>query len=257
MNIEVRNDAVLLTGYVNAVERLSKPIKEKRSGGIHTFLEKIKAGVFRTALKRADDVKILLNHDVDRVIASTKDGTAKLEEDSIGLRAEINITDAETVQKAKEGKLTGWSFGFVCNADEKGTDGEYETRTITDLDLMEVSVLDDRKTPAYYGTLIETRSEDMKKLEIRVNEDIELEQPAEEAAEEKTTEEEASEVGLKDLANAIADIIIEKLNSQNREAEEPAEEEPTEEAPAEEETDEEERAIDYSAFEERIAKLTK
>ena len=153
MQVEVRNDSVLITGYVNAVERLSKPIRETLHGKVRTFLERIRAGVFRDALKRNDEVLVLLNHDNNRVLASTKDSTAVLEEDNIGLRAEITITDTEVVQKAREGKLTGWSFGFVCNDDELTSEGNDEIRTVTNMELREVSILDDTKAPAYYGTL--------------------------------------------------------------------------------------------------------
>ena len=41
MNIELRNDSVIISGYVNAVERLSKPIREKANGKIRTFLEEL------------------------------------------------------------------------------------------------------------------------------------------------------------------------------------------------------------------------
>ena len=35
-----------------------------------------------------------------------------LYEDNIGLRAEAEITDPEVIEKAKNKKLRGWSFGF-------------------------------------------------------------------------------------------------------------------------------------------------
>ena len=128
---------------MNAIERYSKPIRENLRGKIRVFIERIKSGVFKTALKRNDDVKVLLNHNHDRVLATTKDGSAKLEEDNIGLRAEVVITDKEVVEKAKNNQLVGWSFGFYANSDEIGTEGEFESRTVTDLDLIEVSILDD------------------------------------------------------------------------------------------------------------------
>ena len=84
MKVEVREDKVFITGYVNAIERYSKPIRENLRGQIRTFIERIKAGVFRTALKRNDDVKVLLNHDYNREVATTKDGSAKpIEERSL------------------------------------------------------------------------------------------------------------------------------------------------------------------------------
>lgn len=241
MKVEVREDSVLITGYVNSVERLSKPIRENLHGKIRTFLERIKAGVFRTALKRNDDVKVLLNHDHERVLATTKDGSAKLEEDNIGLRAEVTITDKEVVEKARNNKLVGWSFGFYANSDELGTEGETETRTVTDLDLIEVSILDDTKSPAYYGTSIEARSEGEKVLEYRnAEEDEKITAKYVEIVQE-TREEEVNR-----FAELVANKVLEKLNGTGEEKTIP-------EKPVEEEGTRAE--IDYSEFEKRIASL--
>jgi HK97 family phage prohead protease len=263
MRIEVREDSVFITGYVNAVERLSKPITEHWRGKVRTFLEKIKAGVFRTALKRNDDVKVLLNHDANRELATTKDGSAKLEEDNIGLRAEVTITDKDVVEKARQNKLVGWSFGFYANSDYEGKDGESDTRTITDLDLVEVSILDDTRTPAYFGTSIEARSVGGRKMEIR-----------EVVEEQEQEQKETVAVNIEELAELVANKVFEKINAtveEKAEEEEPAEsveddpnEEP-EEKPAEDvveeesveddPAEEEERAIDYSDFEQRLANI--
>ena len=271
MRVEIRNDSVFIHGYVNAVERLSKPIRETLHGRIRTFLERIKAGVFRNALKKNDNVLVLLNHDESRVLASTKDGNATLTEDNIGLRAEITITDKEVVQKAREGKLSGWSFGFIANDDEITTEGKDEIRTVTDMELLEVSILDDTKAPAYYGTSIETREGGARMKEIRAD--------AFEQTEEQTTEQtEQPTISIEELATLVAAKVIEALKTEEKaeetEAEETEEqtdetaetEETTEEAveeteeaePENEENEEQEsRSIDYSAFEERLAKLMK
>ena len=253
MKIEVREDSVHITGYVNAIERYSKPIRESLKGQIRTFIERIKAGVFNTALKRNDDVKVLLNHNHDRVLATTKDGSAKLEEDNIGLRAEVTITDKEVVEKAREGKLVGWSFGFYANSDELGTEGETETRTVTDLDLIEVSILDDTKSPAYYGTSIEARSEGEKMLEYRTTME-EIQEDARKKHEEiyqksekehKAIEDEVENAKLEMLVEKVVNKVLEKLNGTREEKTIP-----------EKTLVEEERAkIDYSSFEERISKL--
>ena len=116
MNVEVRGESVVISGYVNAVERFSKPITSKLRDKMQTFIERIKAGAFKTALKRNENVKVLLNHDMNRELANTNDGSAKLEEDNIGLRAEVIITDKEVVEKARQNKLVGWSFGFYANS---------------------------------------------------------------------------------------------------------------------------------------------
>ena len=272
MKIEVREDSVFITGYVNAVERLSKPIRETLHGKIRTFVERIKAGVFRTALKRNDNVLVLLNHDQKRVLASTKDGSAILDEDNIGLKAEITITDKEVVTKAREGKLSGWSFGFIANDDEETTEGNnpLPIRTVTDLELLEVSILDDSKAPAYYGTSIEAREGGAKVMEIRA-EDFTTDEGAQT---EGTEAEGAQTISIDELANLVASKVIEALKAESKAEEKPTEEtqteeaptegapteeKPTEEEPTEEKADGENRSveIDYSAYEARLAVVRK
>lgn len=164
MKIQVRNDKVIIDGYVNAVDRFSKVLYDKKGA----FIEKILPSVFRRALEKNPNVKVLLDHDYDRELANTKDGTAKLYEDNVGLRAIVEITDESVIKKAKEKKLRGWSFGFVPNKDEEiiNKDGMRE-RSIRDMDLFEVSIIDDKKVPAYIGTSIEVRDDETVVVEFR------------------------------------------------------------------------------------------
>lgn len=154
MRMEIRDNKVIVDGYVNGVERLSKPIPDIRG----KFVERIMSGTFQRALDRADNVPVLLNHDHDREIANTKDGSATLYEDNIGLRAIVEVTDEEVVNKAKNNQLRGWSFGFVANKSDFSTaENGMEMRSVSDLDLLEVSLLDNRKSPAYVATTVEVR----------------------------------------------------------------------------------------------------
>ena len=164
MKIQVRNDMVVIDGYVNAVDRFSKVLYDKKG----QFIEKILPSVFRRALEKNPSVKVLLDHDYDKELANTKDDTAKLYEDNIGLRATVEITDPDVIEKAKKKKLRGWSFGFICNKDEEviNKDGIRE-RSVRDIDLFEVSIIDDKKIPAYIGTSIEMRDEQPTVVEYR------------------------------------------------------------------------------------------
>lgn len=156
MNIRVTKDSVEIDGYVNAVERLSKPLKDR----IGKFVERIKVGAFKRALERADDVRILLNHDWTRDLGGIKDGNLELYEDAIGLHAKATITDKEVVEQAKKGELRGWSFGFTDRAVEQGEENGITVRNVKDLDLYEVSLINRARVPAYDGTLVAVRSAD-------------------------------------------------------------------------------------------------
>ena len=156
MKVNVRADKVEIEGYVNAIERDSKPLWSR----VGQFIERICKGAFKKALKRNDDVHILLNHDWNRDLGSTKQGNLELEEDNIGLKARAIITDPEVVKKARSGELVGWSFGFTDRDVENTVRDGMPHRAVRDLDLAEVSILDKRKSPAYEGTLITARAED-------------------------------------------------------------------------------------------------
>lgn len=156
MQIRIKGDSVEIDGYVNAVERKSKPLWSR----IGQFVERICKGAFSKALERNDNVRILLNHDHSRDLGGTKDGNLELKEDSIGLHARATITDPEVVKKARDGDLVGWSFGFYDrDVENKRDENGLHLRDVKDLDLEEVSILDNTKVPAYDGTLVAVRSE--------------------------------------------------------------------------------------------------
>lgn len=226
MKVNIRADKVEIEGYVNAIERDSKPLWSR----VGQFIERICKGAFKKALKRNDDVHILLNHDWNRDLGSTKAGNLELEEDNIGLKARATISDPEVVKKARAGELVGWSFGFsdrdVVNSIRDGM----PHRAVKDLDLAEVSILDKRKSPAYEGTLITARAEE-EVLHFRGEDfidDVEIkeDQPEEQPEAEATTEEVVAEV---------------------------QEEVPTEAQPKQQE--EVVKNIDYSKYEEIIAEM--
>ena len=155
MEIRVKEDSVEIEGYVNAIERDSKPLWSR----VGQFIERICKGAFSKALKRNDDVHILLNHNWERDLGSTKKGNLELTEDNIGLRAKATITDPEVIKKARNGELVGWSFGFQDRDVENTIERGMPHRSVRDLDLAEVSILDRSKTPAYDGTLIMARDD--------------------------------------------------------------------------------------------------
>lgn len=167
LRIEIRNNKVLLDGYVNAVERDSRPMLDEKG---EKFVEQIKSRVFQRAIEKNENIECLLNHEKNRKLGSTKEGNIELFEDNIGLRAICEITDSEVIEKAKKGDLRGWSFGFeaVKEYAESIKDG-LKRRFIEDMNLFEISIIDERKIPCYVGTTIETRAEKQAKIEYRAN----------------------------------------------------------------------------------------
>ena len=166
--IELRSDSVTISGYVNAVGRESRPI----SSPTGKFVEQVEPGAFKTALTRATNVDLLLNHKTEKKLGSTATGELKLEEDNIGLRAEAVVRDTETIEKARKGELRGWSFGMYVNKAEIEQRAEkVPKRHLQDIDIFEVSIIDTSCLPVYAGTSVECRSESDVMAETRSNDE--------------------------------------------------------------------------------------
>lgn len=123
------------------------------------FREIIAPGAFASSIN--GDVRALVDHDSGRVIGRTKAGTLRLAEDGTGLAVEIDLPDTmdgrDTATLIERGDITGMSFGFVVKKELWDESGDTPTRTILDLDLIEVSVV---AFPAYDETSIAMRSLD-------------------------------------------------------------------------------------------------
>lgn len=180
MKITIRSESIVIEGYVNAVERNSKPLMER---GVK-FIERIGQGAFARAITRAltgsKDIRVLLNHNWDKNLGGIKDGTLELTEDNIGLKARAVVTDPEVIEDAKNGDLIGWSFGFEDVPDGvtqlRDEESGLPIRKVNDLVLREVSILNRKKSPAYVGTLISVRddgSEERTLISDEYSDDIE------------------------------------------------------------------------------------
>lgn len=154
-NVSEDNDGKLrVSGYVNEVGKFSHTLGRRKK-----FKEKIVPGTFAKALQKGNDIHFLAEHDDNKILASTRNGSLTLAEDDKGLfmTAEISPTsygrDYHTL--INDGILRNMSFGFSVDKDKWGKleDGTY-TREISDLTLFEVSVV---TNPAYPQSSIQAR----------------------------------------------------------------------------------------------------
>lgn len=164
MKVEIRSDSVEIEGYVNAVGRESRPLRDADG----YFTEIVEPGTFARALQRGKR-DMLLDHDYGRVIGKEGENLT-LVEDNIGLLARATVTDPEVIEKAKRGELRGWSFGFLVLKQRRAERDGMPLRTLEEIDLREVSLIDDRMTPAYVATSVHTRSEGGEDVEFRAME---------------------------------------------------------------------------------------
>ena len=242
MKVNIREDSVEIEGYVNAIERDSKPLLSR----VGQFIERICKGAFKKALKRNDDVHILLNHNWGRDLGSTKQGNLELVEDNIGLHARATITDPEVIQKARNGDLVGWSFGFQDREVENSIQRGIPHRAVKDLDLAEVSILDRTKSPAYDGTLIMAR-DDSEELHFRGEDFID-----EVSITDKT--EPQKEENAQNNENTVQNEEVPVASGQNEKKEEESPLTRVDEEPKQQEVVEN-KEIDYSKYENMLKEM--
>lgn len=164
MRIEVRADnTVRIEGYVNVVERESRPVITPRG----KVIERVESGVFRKALESETDIPMTIDHNRERVITRTGDGSLTLKEDAIGLKAETVTSDAEVVKAAREKLIKGWSFGMKNVIDSlEEREGKLPLRHIRGITLDHVTLVI-HQNPCYSATSVEVRAEGEEEIEER------------------------------------------------------------------------------------------
>ena len=170
MKVELRADGTLhISGYVNVTGKMSRPVITAKGQRV---IEVIEERTFQNALSKATNVKMTKDHNPNCVLAETRANTLMLHEDSIGLRAEADITDETTIREAKEGKIKGWSFGMrniIDKIEERAE--QLPIRHVKGFDLDHITLVVN-KTPVYAATSVELRADDeLEELETRAFDD--------------------------------------------------------------------------------------
>ena len=165
-DIEMRasEDGLKMTfrGYAAVFDSPSEPLP---------FIERIAPGAFKRSLRSRNEIKMFVNHNMDRVLGSTRAGTLRLSEDEKGLLVEAdlpNTTDGRDLSVLLErGDVSSMSFGFTVppKGDKWSEDGM--ERTLTQVRLHAVSVV--TGFPAYEATTASVRN--LAGLALRTNVD--------------------------------------------------------------------------------------
>lgn len=124
-----------------------------------SMYEYIKPGTFDKHLATKPDVYALINHDPEKVLGRTKNGTLSLEARSEGIHFTIKTPKtgvaSDLYESVKRGDVTGMSFGFKAVKDTWSMEEGKDCRSIHEAVLKEVSVV---TYPAYRATEIHARS---------------------------------------------------------------------------------------------------
>lgn len=101
---------------------------DSRSENLGGFYEFIARDAFTQPLIDKSDVRALVNHDANLILARTTSGTLKLEADEKGLRYEFNNPETsygkDLAISMRRGDITQSSFAFTVAEDEWSTDDD-------------------------------------------------------------------------------------------------------------------------------------
>jgi len=140
-----------IIGYAAVYNRASEDL-----GG---FIEYVRPGAFDRSLKSKPDVRALINHDSTLILGRTLSGTLLLESDATGLKITIDPPDTQYAQDLlavmARGDVSQMSFAFTSTLDDWAMVDGQRTRSLLDLDLVDVSVV---TYPAYPDTSVAARS---------------------------------------------------------------------------------------------------
>ena len=128
------------------------------------FREIVRPGAFKKTLQEKADIRALIDHNPDKVLARTKSGTLICEEDDHGLRVEIELDPgisyaSDLLRAVKRGDVDQMSFGFRMIRDKWDyRDGQPDLREILEAELFDVSPV---TYPAYQATELDVRNIDL------------------------------------------------------------------------------------------------
>ena len=160
VSLETQVTGKTLAGYAAVFRQITD---------IGYYLEQLAPTAFRSVLASDPDVRGLLNHDPNHLLARTGNGSLKLSTDSHGLQFELDIPDTTIGKDVRHmvdtGLITGCSFGFVADEQDWTTHEGRDLRTHTSVaKLLDVSVV---TYPAYQGTSVSLRSKPAQSIDGR------------------------------------------------------------------------------------------
>jgi uncharacterized protein len=146
-------DGMSFAGYAAVFNSESQPLP---------FVETIAPGAFSRTLSARNNVRMLLNHNPEKVLGSTRSGTLQLHEDGHGLRAQADLPDTTVGRDLstlmRRGDVDSMSFGFTVPAGGDTWSEDGRRRELREINLFEVSVV---TFPAYEATTAQVRAVDV------------------------------------------------------------------------------------------------
>jgi HK97 family phage prohead protease len=148
-----------VTGHAAVFDTPSQPLYDFWEG---MFVEEVRRGAFAKTIGEAD-VRFLINHDPNLILARNKGGTLRLAEDDIGLAIDADLAPTtygrDLATSMRRGDVSQMSIMFsVVKDDWGGTRDGLPLRVISEVKLYDVSAV---TFPAFEETDIGMRSRDV------------------------------------------------------------------------------------------------
>jgi hypothetical protein len=141
----------LFRGYASVTDHPYDVMGGIDGGG---WSETIARGAFKRSIGMSDNKALLYAHDNAQVVATTRSSTLSFIEDGVGLLTEAKLDTrvswiADLTQQIEAGVIDEMSIGFYAR-DQKW-DRSYTNRTITELQLVEATIVWAGANPATVG----------------------------------------------------------------------------------------------------------
>ena len=138
-------DGMTFRGYAAVFNSPSEPLP---------FVESIAPGAFRRSLNSGRETRMFWNHNVDQVLATTKNQSLRLAEDERGLLVEADLPNTtagrDLAELVRTGTVHSMSFGFSVPKGGDAWSENRDSRELREVILHEVSVV--TGFPAYPAT---------------------------------------------------------------------------------------------------------
>lgn len=155
---DVPDHIVQLRGYASVTEVPYAVAGGPDAGG---WMETISRGAFKRTLGRDQNRALLFHHDGSKILASTRAGGLRMEEDSVGLLIEADLDTRvswinDTALQVEAGTIDEMSIGFYARGQEWNRD--FTERTVTEVRLIEATLTWAGANSATVATIERSRS---------------------------------------------------------------------------------------------------
>jgi len=148
---ELRADAQKISGYVVRYNDLSEDLGN--------FRERVAPGAFDESIDGGDEVRMLVEHNAEKLLGRRSSGTLTISSDEVGVRFSVTVPKttlgADTLEMVRRKDIRGASVGMYVDLDQWDSSKSPAVRTILGARIFDCSLT---ASPAFPTTSAEVRS---------------------------------------------------------------------------------------------------